>query len=88
MPPGELVDGVASAVAQAGQLEGAVDRGADVLDAVEARVHRQVVLDGDVDVEVVELGDDAHLGAGGLGVGGQLVAQHPQLARVRQSPGR
>ena len=63
---GELVDRVAAAVAQAGEVERAVDRGADVGDPVEARVDGEVVLDGDVDVEVVELGDDAHLGAGGL----------------------
>ena len=59
-----------------------------VLDAVKACVHRQVIFDCDVDVEVVELGDDTHLGAGGLGVGGQLMAQHPQLARVRQGLAR
>ena len=79
---GELVDGVAAALAQAGQVERPVDRGADVRHAVEARVHREVVLDRDVDVEVVELRHDAHLGPGRLGVAGQLVAEHAQLARV------
>ncbi len=79
---GELVDGLAAAPAQAGQVESAVDGGADVLDPVEARVHGQVVLDRDVDVEVVELRHDAHLGPGGLGVARQLVAQHVQLAGV------
>ena len=81
---GELVDGVAATVAQARQVERPVDRGADVGDPVEAGEDGQVVLDGDVDVEVVELRHDAHLGAGRLGVAGQLVAERPQLARVGQ----
>ncbi len=81
-PAGELVDGVAAAVAQAGQVEAAVDGGADVLDPVEPRVDGEVVLDGDVDVEVVELGDDAHLRPRRLRLAGQLVAEHPQLAAV------
>ena len=81
-PAGELVDRVAAAVAQAGEVERPVDRGADVLDPVEAGEDREVVLDGDVDVEVVELGDDAHLRARRLRFAGQLVAEHPQLALV------
>ena len=83
-PAGELVDGVAAAVAQAGEVERPVDRGADVGHAVEAGEDREVVFDGDVDVEVVELRDDAHLGPGGLGVAGQLVAERAQFAGVGQ----
>ena len=52
------------------------------VDPVEAGEDRQVVLDRDVDVEVVELGDDAHLRPRRLRVARQLVAEHAQLARV------
>ncbi len=83
-PAGELVDGVAAALAQAGQVERPVDRGADVGHPVEAGEDGEVVFDGDVDVEVVELRDDAHLGAGRLRVAGQLVAERAQFAGVGQ----
>ena len=79
---GELVDRVPAAVAQAGEAERPVNRRADVGHPVEAGEDREVVLDGDVDIEVVELGNHAHLGAGGLGVQRKLVPEHPQLARV------
>ena len=79
-PAGELVDRVRAAVAQAGEVERAVDGGADVVDPVEPREDSEVVLDGDVDVEVVELGDDAHFGPGRLRLTRQLVPEHPQLA--------
>ena len=59
-PARELVDRVLAAVGQARELERPVDRGGDVGDAVEPREDREVVLDRDVDVEVVELRDDAH----------------------------
>ena len=81
-PAGELVDGVLAAVAQARQVERPVDRGSDVLDPVEAGVDREVVLDRDVDVEVVELGDDPHQRPGRLRLAGQLVAEDAQLAGV------
>jgi hypothetical protein len=52
-------------------------------DPVEVREHEQVLLDGQRHVEVVELGDDAHLRPGLLGVLRQPVAEHLELARVR-----
>ena len=82
-PARELVDLVVAPGLQPRQVEPALDRGPDVLDAVQAGEHGEVVLDGHVDVEVVELRHDAHLGARGLGLARQLVAEHAQLARVR-----
>ena len=79
---GELVDGVVAAVVQPREVERAVDGGGDVRDPVEAREDREVVLDRDVDVEVVELRHDAHLGPGLLRLAGQLVAEHAELALV------
>ena len=81
-PAGELVDGVFAAVAQPRQVERRVDRGGDVLDPVEAGEDREVVLDGDVDVEVVELGDDAHHRPRRLRFARQLVVEDAQLAGV------
>ena len=60
MPPESLSTESVAAPGQAGQVEAAVHRLANVLDPVEPREHRQVV-DGHVDVEVVELQHDAHL---------------------------
>ena len=78
----ELVDGVVAAIEQARKPERTIDGRGDVADAVEAREHLQVLLDGDVDVEVVELRDDAHLGPGLLGPLRQLVIEHPEHALV------
>ena len=76
-PTRELVDCVSAARAKARQVEPALDRRPHVGDAVKAREHREVVLDGHVYVQVVELGHDPHLGASGLGLARQLVAEHP-----------
>ena len=84
MPPESSSTASRRRVAQAGEVERAVDRGADVGHAVEAGEDREVVFDRDVDVEVVELRHDAHLGPRRLRVAGQLVAQRPQLAGVGQ----
>ena len=50
--------------------------------AVEVREDEQVLLDGERRVEVVGLRRDAHLGARLLGVAGQRVAEHLELAGV------
>ena len=50
--------------------------------AVQVREDEQVLLDGQRDVEVVELRHDAHLRARLLGVLGQPVAEHLELALV------
>ena len=81
-PARELVHRVLAPRLQARQVEPALDRGPHVLDAVQAGEHREVVLDGHVDVEVVELRHYAHLGPGGLGLARQLVAEHAQLTLV------
>ena len=51
-------------------------------DAVQVAEDDQVLLDGQRRVEVVELRDDAHLGARGLRAPRQLVAEHADLALV------
>ena len=51
--------------------------------AVEMGEDAQVLLDGERRVEVVELRHDAHLGARDLRLGGQLVAEHLDLAGAR-----
>ena len=51
-------------------------------DPVEVREHAQVLLDRERDVEVVELRHDAHLRARRLGLVGQPVAEHLELALV------
>ena len=71
----ELVDGVLAAIGQARDSERPVDRGRDVGHAIETGEDGEVLLDRDVDVEVVELRHHAHLGPGGLGPRGQLVAE-------------
>ena len=81
-PARQLVDRVSAARTEARQVEPALHRRPDVGDAVEAREYGEVVFDGDVDVEVVELGHDPHLGASRLGLARQLVTEHAQLARV------
>ena len=87
-PARELVDRVAAARLQAREIEPALDRGMHVGDPVKAREHGEVVLHRHVDVEVVELGHHAHLGAGGLGFAAaartRARAAHPR----RRSPGR
>src|SRR5262249_50869 len=80
----ELVDRVAAPRRQPRELEGAVDRGADVGHPVEAREDRKVVLDGDVDVEVVELRHDAHFRPGDLRFARRLVAEEGEEAGVGQ----
>jgi hypothetical protein len=52
--------------------------------AVEAREDAEDLAAGELDVEVVELGNDAHLHARLLGLLGQPVAQHADLALGRQ----
>ena len=61
----------------------AVHRRAHVAHPVEAREHRQVVLDRDVHVEVVELRHHAHQRARLLRLARQLVAEDPDPALVR-----
>ena len=83
-PAGELVDLVAAPLGEPGEREAAVHRVAHVGHAIEAREHGEVVLDRHVDVEVVELRDDAHLGPRLLRLVRQHVAEHPDRALVRQ----
>ena len=71
-------------VAQVGEVERPVDRGAALgaRDAVEVGEDEQVLLGGQRDVEVVELRDDAALRARRLRVAGQHVAEDLELALV------
>ena len=83
MPPESLSTASRRRSLQAGEVERALDRArATSRDPVEAREDGEVLLDGDVDVEVVELRHDAHLGARRLRLAGQLVARAPELALV------
>ena len=81
---GELVDARVTAVGEVRDLERALDRILALAPAepVEEREHEQVLLDGQRDVEVVELRHDAALRARLLGLAGQLVAEHGELALV------
>jgi hypothetical protein len=80
----QLADLGTPAIGQVRDPQRAVDRGAPLRapDPVEVREDQEVLLDGQRHVEVVELRDDAHLGTRGLGVLGQAVAQHLDLALV------
>ena len=71
--PAELVDLGVAAIAQVGDLQRAVDRRPSLASrhAVEVREHEQVLLDGQRDVEVVELRHHPHLRARLLRVLGQ-----------------
>ena len=80
----QLVHARVAAVAEVGQLERAL-HGRPALAApepVEIGEHDQVLLDRQRRVEVVELRHDAALRAGELGLRGQRVAEHADLALV------
>ena len=80
----QLVDLALAAVLQVRDVERAVHRllALALRHAVEVGEDEEVLLDGERHVEVVELGDDAHLGAGLLRVVGQPVAEDLELALV------
>ena len=79
----QLIDGGVAARTQPRQRQTTIDRLSHIGDPVEAREHRQVVLDRHVHVQVVELRHHAHQRAGLLGLAGQLVSEHADVARVR-----
>ena len=80
----ELVDLGVAARAEVGDADRALHRlpAFGSRDAVEMGEDHQVLLHGQRGVEVVELGYHAALGAGLLGVPGQLEAEHLDLALV------
>ncbi len=81
---GQLVDLGVAALAQVGDLQGALD-GVAALgagDAVEVREDLEVLSHRERRVEVVELRDHAALGAGLLALAGQPVPEHGDLALV------
>ena len=86
----QLVDLRVAAVGEVGDLQRALDRGLALAarQPVEVREDEQVLLDGQRRVEVVELRRDAHRRARLLGLAGQRVAEHLELAGVGDRPGR
>ena len=89
MPPESLSTLCVAAIDEIRELEGRLDRAAPLgpADPVEVREDEQVLLDGERDVEVVELGRDTAVGARRLRLLGQVEAEHLELALRRRSTG-
>ena len=88
-PARELVDHDVGASGQVGHFERALDRGVSIgtRHSVEAGEHRQVLTHRELEVEVVELGHHPAAGASLLGLAGQAMAEHLDLAGVRDRLG-
>ncbi|MEJ7657746.1 MAG: hypothetical protein WKF33_12040, partial [Thermoleophilaceae bacterium] len=83
-PARELVHHAVGAAGEVGHLQSAGDRVLALVlrHAVEPREHRQVLTHRELEVEVVELGHHPAAGASLLGLAGQAMAEHLDLAGV------